>query len=926
MARRASITAALLLATLSLTLWLGLINTGSIAAQAAPDVTIQSLIDAAPDGGTVNVAAGTYTESLTVNKTLTLTGVSSATTTIMAVTGQRVITVTAGHNLRLENLTVSGGQAIGSGGGGILAAGGNLQIINCRIVGNSAEWGGGLFQEGGSGHVDVIGSRIERNSSGSQGGGMFVRGSAALTNTLVLSNTAGLYGGGLHVDSGPADLNGGLFQNNVALNSNGGAINLNNSLSITNTQFISNTANGQGGALNQWNPGYQVTLANAWFERNTAKSLGGGVYVSSTVTVINSTFESNTVNSGNANATAGGGLYAGSASHITGTLFDGNSALCNGCSYPIGGGLYNKGGPTTLYMVTFSGNLAQGSNVGTGGGMYSEGNTTLQRTIFRGNRADGWGGGLYLYNNNVTASNVLFSGNKAAYGGGVFDISRTFALTQCTFGGNNALSGSALYGLGSSATLLNCIAWGNSGEPQLTSSGTLAVTYSDIQFPSMYTGTGNLNANPLFVAPITGTLAPTTTGNYHLQIGSPAIDKGTNSGVSPDLDGVTRPQGNGYDMGAYETPPASCYAQLLSSSTTYTSTDATAVQSAVDAAPPGDTVKIAGTCAGAQLRAGITQTVYITKSLIARGGYTTTNWITPNPIANPTVLDAQQAGRVIYLAGSGVSATLENLIMRGGLNNSGGGGVYNNGSQVTLANVIVRDNAVANGYGGGGLCVSSFGTLTVTASLVTGNTASYGGGIFNGSGKLVLINSTLSGNQSSTGDPSLDGGGAIDQWGAAPSATIFNSTIVSNTAVITNVARSGIWLEAGTLAIQNSIVANNGVTNNIKVESPATFTSLGYNLTNSSVGTPLTAMSDLTSTNPLIGPLQNNGGATWTHALLPGSPAIDRIPFGVNGCGTTLIIDQRGQPRPGTFTQLCDIGAYEAQGIYHHVYLPVVIK
>ena len=51
-------------------------------AQAAPAATIQSLIEAAPNGGTVNIAAGTYTESLTVNKTLTLTGVSSGTTII----------------------------------------------------------------------------------------------------------------------------------------------------------------------------------------------------------------------------------------------------------------------------------------------------------------------------------------------------------------------------------------------------------------------------------------------------------------------------------------------------------------------------------------------------------------------------------------------------------------------------------------------------------------------------------------------------------------------------------------------------------------------------------------------------------------------------------------------------------------------------
>jgi hypothetical protein len=132
-------------------------------------------------------------------------------------------------------------------------------------------------------------------------------------------------------------------------------------------------------------------------------------------------------------------------------------------------------------------------------------------------------------------------------------------------------------------------------------------------------------------------------------------------------------------------------------------------------------------------------------------------------------------------------------------------------------------------------------------------------------------------------------------------------------------------LENGTLTIQNSIVAGNSVTNNVRVDG-GTFTSLGYNLTNSSAGTPFTATTDLTNTNPLLGSLQNNGGASWTHALLSSSPAIDRIPFGVNGCGTTITTDQRGQPRPGTFTRLCDIGAYEAQGVHYQIYLPLVIR
>ena len=69
-----------------------------------------------------------------------------------------------------------------------------------------------------------------------------------------------------------------------------------------------------------------------------------------------------------------------------------------------------------------------------------------------------------------------------------------------------------------------------------------------------------------------------------------------------------------------------------------------------------------------------------------------------------------------------------------------------------------------------------------------------------------------------------------------------------------------------------------GLNNNLAISGTA-FTSLGYNLTNSGAGTPFTTTGDLINTNPLLGPLQNNGGSSWTHALLPGSPAIDHIPL-----------------------------------------------
>ena len=361
-------------------------------ALAAPTDTIQSMINNATAGGTVNIAAGTYTESLTVNKTLTLTGVSSGTTLIQAVTGQRVITVTDGNNLRLENLTVTGGQAGSDVGGGVYLANGSLTLINSRIVSNSAVYGGGVFQDGAGGRVDAINSVIELNTTTNQGGGLYVRGSAAFTDTQVVSNTASMHGGGVHVQNGRVDVTGGLFAYNRAVNGNGGAINLNNSLTLSGTQLISNTAI-NGGGVQQWNAGYAVLITNTHFERNGAQSIGGGAAVSGTLGINGSTFVSNTVDSGNGNSTFGGGVYAGDASQIAATTFTGNSALCiygGSCSYANGGGLYISGKPLTLTNVVFAHNQAGRM----GGGLKTDYATIrLDKVVFGGNYA-GWGAGL----------------------------------------------------------------------------------------------------------------------------------------------------------------------------------------------------------------------------------------------------------------------------------------------------------------------------------------------------------------------------------------------------------------------------------------------------------------------------------------------------------------------------------------------------
>ena len=252
---------------------------------------------------------------------------------------------------------------------------------------------------------------------------------------------------------------------------------------------------------------------------------------------------------------------------------------------------------------------------------------------------------------------------------------------------------------------------------------------------------------------------------------------------------------------------------------------------------------------------------------------------------------------------------------------SGAGGIDNNGT-LTLNESIISGNT-AEDNPGGGIWNFGTGTLTLNESIVSGNSSRIGGGIFNGS--LAIINdSIISGNEAF-----INGGGGI--WNANNGTlTLNNSTVSGNSATdlvnINNLAGGGIGNE-GTLTINDSTVSANDsgigpgggifsdsnvdlkntiVANNLPAadcEGSGTFTSLGHNL-DSDNSCNLIESTDLPNINPLLGPLQDNGGLTFTHALLLGSSAIDAGP--ISDCPAT---DQRGVTRPqGT---ACDIGAYE---------------
>jgi hypothetical protein len=240
-----------------------------------------------------------------------------------------------------------------------------------------------------------------------------------------------------------------------------------------------------------------------------------------------------------------------------------------------------------------------------------------------------------------------------------------------------------------------------------------------------------------------------------------------------------------------------------------------------------------------------------------------------------------------------------------------GGGIYNGHSILTVSNCTVAGNGAGSGGGiandgspGGAATLTIFGSTIYSNSAFSG----FGGGILNygfeGHAELTLVNTTVSGNSSS------GSGGAIANVGTLTSGLleILNCTFNSNSASFSG---PGIYNEGAPSGPASAIVTiGSTILNSSRIDNlGGMITSLGYNLVSGDglAGFPLIP-SDLVNTNPMLGPLQLNGGQTPTHALLCGSPAVD--------AGTNflrLATDQRGDGFARTVGLATDIGAYEAQ-------------
>jgi hypothetical protein len=244
-----------------------------------------------------------------------------------------------------------------------------------------------------------------------------------------------------------------------------------------------------------------------------------------------------------------------------------------------------------------------------------------------------------------------------------------------------------------------------------------------------------------------------------------------------------------------------CYARVNDGSLTYP-----VVQWAVDTAQAGDLVKLAGTCNDVNQYGGLPQVVYVDKALTLRGGYTTTDWTAPDPVAHPTSLDAGGLGRVVYV--DGVShVDIEGLRITGGdatglggypWGGDAGGGVYVRGVTAAVSVGISNTHVFSSTAElGGGLYLESC-DATLSGNSVYGNSAEWtgGGGLYIRDSQAILEKNTVTDNAGGWG-------GGLHLVGGE--STLSDNTFTGNAGGV----GGGMALEAATVWLnRNSIVEN----------------------------------------------------------------------------------------------------------------------
>jgi hypothetical protein len=310
-------------------------------------------------------------------------------------------------------------------------------------------------------------------------------------------------GGGMYNNDVSLRVSNSVFEANSAAYCGGGMYNRDAFSEISNCRFLENSADGMGGGIYDYNTSSQMT--DCVFERNSGGaivSMGGSPQSDVLVALTNCTFQEN----------VGRAFVSGPyiATDITDCVF----------KFNYEGGAIQSYGPLLVTGCVFRRNHAV-----LGGAIDIRANAQLTNCIFHDNSA---------------------IGTSLSRGGAVYAVAASPLLTNCTFYCTKStnLAGGALRSEGGAEVFLrNSIVWGPEADISTEEGSHTFVVYSNVQ--GAYAGSGNIDFDPLFV--------DSDSGDFQLQPASPCIDSGTTEDApGADIRGVTRPQGAGVDMGAYE--------------------------------------------------------------------------------------------------------------------------------------------------------------------------------------------------------------------------------------------------------------------------------------------------------------------------------------------------------------------------------------
>ena len=651
----------------------------------------------------------------------------------------------------------------------------------------------------GSGTISYSGRTFNRDA----GGGLYVTiisgyTSPTLEDVIINYNTAA-FGGGMYNDKSSASLTGLNIHNNTSTNKGGGMYNYDSPLTLSGVTIENNSCVNAGGGMNNQNSG-NITITETYIAGNTADE--------------------------------GGGMYNGSSSStttLTNVTISGNTASTHG------GGIMNTGTSTTaLTNVIISGNSAGNSTSCYGGGIMNTDTST------------------------ITLTNVIISGNSANSGGGITNNGSSLTIMNASIYGNAAtIAGGGLINTGT-PTITNTIFWGNTqgssasvaGADIYTAGGTVTITYSLVQLASSsYTsGNNNLlttNTNMVYATDPSFNDASDPDGTDDIWmtaddglniINSPAYGVGKSSGApSTDITGASR--ASSPSMGAYE-GFTRYYVDIDATGTgagTSWTNAYTGLQDAIDASSVGDEIWVAeGTYKPLTIPVFLSvstnnrdKAFTLDKNISIYGGFAGTETVKSQRdyVSNVTILsgDIGTAGlntdncyHVFMTSKLSSSAIIDGLTIQDGNANGGthtnqysgknfpreaGGGMANNGSSPTLANLIFKNN-----FGDNGAAINNRISSTIHVNVVfSNNSAKNGsGGVSNDiSGSPKFINCVFSENTAN------HYGSAIYSDGSSP--TITNCTFSANVATAATSGGAVCGSGNSTTTISNSLFYGNKI-------------------------------------------------------------------------------------------------------------------